>query len=94
MSELIKLQERRREIQEQLPRYVSYIRDRRLYPQIDVIGINREDHSNMFHKKLFSLTPTARTQLILGIEASIDEMKIELQLINEKLEAIETLLAT
>ena len=94
MSELTNLQERRKELEELLPKYESFLDRRNLYPRIDIIGINREDRSNMFHKDLFTLTPTATTYLDRGVETSMNEMLIELQLINEKLEAIETLLAT
>jgi hypothetical protein len=94
MSELIRLQERKKALDEQLSRYESYIHNRRLYPRIDITGFNHEDRSRMIHKELFTLTQTARDHLDLGIGNSIDEMRIELQLINEKLEAIETLLAS
>lgn len=93
MSELIKLQERKEVLEFVLPSYLVFMTRTKEYT---TLGLSErfKSHLRLNSDHLFDLTQTARDHLELGISNSIDEMRIELQLINEKLEAIETLLAT
>lgn len=92
MSELTNLQKRKKELESRLPKYEKYLNEMHLHEDVHVTTWHTESPYKI--DRTIALTPTAKAHLNVGIDISMNEMLIELQLINEKLEAIETLLAS